>query len=162
VERQIEALAAFVAAPQWEDVPPSAQHHNGLVRLDALGVILVRRLPIWTTSLLQAILAARTIDTGWIPSLRPLSIGRCEERVGSGAASDFAFRKTDPCSNATSRVSDQRLEARRLGADALLKPRQHGRSRQFRTLMEPAHLRHVADQQEHGQQRQIRVGDRAH
>ena len=38
--RQIEELAAFVAATQWEDVPPSVQHHTRLVLLDTLGVIL--------------------------------------------------------------------------------------------------------------------------
>ena len=38
--RQIEELAAFVAATQWEDVPASVQHHTRLVLLDTLGVIL--------------------------------------------------------------------------------------------------------------------------
>ena len=38
--RQIEELAAFVAATQWEDVPSSVQHHTKLVLLDTLGVIL--------------------------------------------------------------------------------------------------------------------------
>ncbi len=38
--RQIEGLAAFVAATQWEDVPASVQHHARLVLLDTLGVIL--------------------------------------------------------------------------------------------------------------------------
>ncbi len=38
--RQVEALAAFVAATQWEDVPAYVQHHTRLVLLDTLGVIL--------------------------------------------------------------------------------------------------------------------------
>ena len=38
--RQIEELAAFVAATEWEDVPSSVQHHTKLVLLDTLGVIL--------------------------------------------------------------------------------------------------------------------------
>ncbi len=38
--RQIEELAAFVAATQWEDVPSSVQQHTRLVLLDTLGVIL--------------------------------------------------------------------------------------------------------------------------
>ena len=38
--RQIEELAAFVAATQWEDVPAPVQHHTRLVLLDTLGVIL--------------------------------------------------------------------------------------------------------------------------
>ncbi|HEX4171663.1 MAG TPA: MmgE/PrpD family protein [Acetobacteraceae bacterium] len=37
---QIEELAAFVAATQWEDVPAHVQHHTKLVLLDTLGVIL--------------------------------------------------------------------------------------------------------------------------
>jgi 2-methylcitrate dehydratase PrpD len=40
VARQIEELAAFVAATQWEDVPAPVQHHTRLVLLDTLGVIL--------------------------------------------------------------------------------------------------------------------------
>ena len=36
---EIDALAAFVAATQWEDVPSSVQHHTKLVLLDTLGVI---------------------------------------------------------------------------------------------------------------------------
>jgi hypothetical protein len=59
VERQIEESAACIAAAQC-------------VLLDTLGVILVPRLPVRTTSLLQVILAARTIDSGRIPSLCPL------------------------------------------------------------------------------------------
>ena len=38
--RQIEELAAFVAATRWQDVPTSVQHHTRLVLLDTLGVIL--------------------------------------------------------------------------------------------------------------------------
>ncbi|MGC1411719.1 MAG: MmgE/PrpD family protein [Acetobacteraceae bacterium] len=38
--RQIEELAAFVAATEWEDVASSVQHHTRLVLLDTLGVIL--------------------------------------------------------------------------------------------------------------------------
>jgi 2-methylcitrate dehydratase PrpD len=38
--RQIEELAAFAAGTEWEDVPPSVQHHTRLVLLDTLGVIL--------------------------------------------------------------------------------------------------------------------------
>src|SRR6202030_1303565 len=37
---QIEELAAFVAATQWEDVPAPVQHHTRLVLLDTLGAIL--------------------------------------------------------------------------------------------------------------------------
>jgi len=40
VARQIEELAAFVAATQWADVPASVQRHTRLVLLDTLGVIL--------------------------------------------------------------------------------------------------------------------------
>ncbi len=40
VARQVEELAAFVAATQWEDVPAFVQHHTRLVLLDTLGVIL--------------------------------------------------------------------------------------------------------------------------
>src|SRR3954468_1826480 len=40
VAQQIEALAAFVAATQWEDVPASVRHHTKIVLLDTLGVIL--------------------------------------------------------------------------------------------------------------------------
>jgi 2-methylcitrate dehydratase PrpD len=40
VSEQIEALAAFVAATQWRDVPEPVQHHTKLVLLDTLGVIL--------------------------------------------------------------------------------------------------------------------------
>jgi 2-methylcitrate dehydratase PrpD len=39
VARQIEQLAAFVAATQWEDVPSPVQRHTKLVLLDTLGVI---------------------------------------------------------------------------------------------------------------------------
>ncbi len=38
--RQIEELAAFVAATKWEDVPSPVQQHTKLVLLDTLGVIL--------------------------------------------------------------------------------------------------------------------------
>ena len=38
--RQIEALAEFVAATEWEAIPSSVQHHTKLVLLDTLGVIL--------------------------------------------------------------------------------------------------------------------------
>jgi 2-methylcitrate dehydratase PrpD len=38
--RQIEELAAFVAATTWDDVPASVQQHTKLVLLDTLGVIL--------------------------------------------------------------------------------------------------------------------------
>jgi 2-methylcitrate dehydratase PrpD len=38
--RQVEQLAAFVAATQWDDVPAVVQHHTKLVLLDTLGVIL--------------------------------------------------------------------------------------------------------------------------
>ncbi|MGH7039329.1 MAG: MmgE/PrpD family protein [Stellaceae bacterium] len=38
--RQIEELAAFVAATRWDDVPAPVQHHTRLVLLDTLGVIL--------------------------------------------------------------------------------------------------------------------------
>jgi 2-methylcitrate dehydratase PrpD len=38
--QQIEALAAFVAAARWENVPPRVRHHTKLVFLDTLGVIL--------------------------------------------------------------------------------------------------------------------------
>jgi 2-methylcitrate dehydratase PrpD len=38
--QQIEALAAFVAATQWDEVPADVQHHTKLVLLDTLGVIL--------------------------------------------------------------------------------------------------------------------------
>ena len=38
--RQVEELAAFVAATQWDDVPVSVQRHTKLVLLDTLGVIL--------------------------------------------------------------------------------------------------------------------------
>ncbi len=38
--RQVEELAAFIAATQWDDVPASVQHHTRLVLLDTLGVIL--------------------------------------------------------------------------------------------------------------------------
>jgi 2-methylcitrate dehydratase PrpD len=38
--QQVEELAAFVAAAQWEDVPAVVQHHTRLVLLDTLGVIL--------------------------------------------------------------------------------------------------------------------------
>jgi 2-methylcitrate dehydratase PrpD len=37
---QIECLAAFVAATQWEDIPEAVQHHAKLVLLDTVGVIL--------------------------------------------------------------------------------------------------------------------------
>jgi 2-methylcitrate dehydratase PrpD len=40
VTRQVEELAAFVAAAQWESVPAAVQHHTRLVLLDTLGVIL--------------------------------------------------------------------------------------------------------------------------
>jgi 2-methylcitrate dehydratase PrpD len=40
VARQIEELATFVRATEWEDVPSSVQHHTKLVLLDTLGVIL--------------------------------------------------------------------------------------------------------------------------
>jgi 2-methylcitrate dehydratase PrpD len=40
VARQIEELAAFVAATQWDDVPVSVRQHTKLVLLDTLGVIL--------------------------------------------------------------------------------------------------------------------------
>jgi 2-methylcitrate dehydratase PrpD len=40
VARQVEELAEFVAATQWEDIPASVQHHTKLVLLDTLGVIL--------------------------------------------------------------------------------------------------------------------------
>jgi 2-methylcitrate dehydratase PrpD len=40
VGRQIEELARFVAATQWDDVPAEVQHHTKLVLLDTLGVIL--------------------------------------------------------------------------------------------------------------------------
>jgi 2-methylcitrate dehydratase PrpD len=40
VAGQMEELAAFVAATEWEDVPSSVQHHTRLVLLDTLGVIL--------------------------------------------------------------------------------------------------------------------------
>jgi 2-methylcitrate dehydratase PrpD len=40
VARQIEELAAFVAATKWEDVPSPVQQHTKLVLLDTLGVIL--------------------------------------------------------------------------------------------------------------------------
>jgi 2-methylcitrate dehydratase PrpD len=40
VARQIEELAAFVAATGWDDVPASVRHHTKLVLLDTLGVIL--------------------------------------------------------------------------------------------------------------------------
>jgi 2-methylcitrate dehydratase PrpD len=40
VARQVEELAAFVAATQWDDVPSSVQRHTKLVLLDTLGVIL--------------------------------------------------------------------------------------------------------------------------
>jgi len=38
--QQIDALAAFVAAVRWEQVPPHVRHHTKLVFLDTLGVIL--------------------------------------------------------------------------------------------------------------------------
>ena len=38
--QQIEELARFVAATQWEDIPASVQQHVKLVLLDTLGVIL--------------------------------------------------------------------------------------------------------------------------
>jgi 2-methylcitrate dehydratase PrpD len=38
--RQVEQLAAFVAATQWENIPAVVQHHTKLVLLDTLGVIL--------------------------------------------------------------------------------------------------------------------------
>ena len=38
--QQIEALAEFVAATRWDDVPASVQHHTKLVLLDTFGVIL--------------------------------------------------------------------------------------------------------------------------
>jgi 2-methylcitrate dehydratase PrpD len=38
--RQIEELAAFVAATTWDDVPAFVQQHTKLVLLDTLGVIL--------------------------------------------------------------------------------------------------------------------------
>jgi 2-methylcitrate dehydratase PrpD len=38
--REIEELAAFVAATTWDDVPASVQQHTKLVLLDTLGVIL--------------------------------------------------------------------------------------------------------------------------
>ena len=38
--RQIEQLAAFVAATRWDDIPPPVQQHTKLVLLDTLGVIL--------------------------------------------------------------------------------------------------------------------------
>ena len=38
--RQIEELAQFVAATQWEDIPEPVQHHARLTFLDTLGVIL--------------------------------------------------------------------------------------------------------------------------
>lgn len=38
--RQIEELAAFVAATRWDDVPAPVQHHAKLVLLDTMGVIL--------------------------------------------------------------------------------------------------------------------------
>jgi 2-methylcitrate dehydratase PrpD len=37
--QQIDALAAFVSAARWEDVPPHVRHHTKLVFLDTLGVI---------------------------------------------------------------------------------------------------------------------------
>jgi 2-methylcitrate dehydratase PrpD len=40
VAQQVEALAAFVAGTQWEDVPEPVRHHTKLVLLDTLGVIL--------------------------------------------------------------------------------------------------------------------------
>jgi 2-methylcitrate dehydratase PrpD len=40
VARQIEELAAFVAATTWDEVPASVQHHTKLVLLDTLGVTL--------------------------------------------------------------------------------------------------------------------------
>jgi len=38
--REIDRLAEFVAATQWEDIPEAVQHHTKLVFLDTLGVIL--------------------------------------------------------------------------------------------------------------------------
>ena len=67
--------------------------------------------------------------------VRQLTKAGCKKvfrEVASGAKADRAL--------------DERLEIHHLRADARLDPGQHGRPRQFRTLIEPAHLRHIADQ----------------